>query len=82
MGRKKKRRIVRVKKTPLPSFEDLKALANAKGMTTKEYVDHLAQLNRDFTGKRNKSATYDLGPEPWKTKRGSYDRTEKGIKKR
>jgi hypothetical protein len=77
---KKKRKIVRYKKPRIPSLSELKAAANERGMTTKEYVDHLAQLNRDHTGKRNRSASLDLGPEPYINNRGSYDRVEKGIR--
>ena len=82
MGRKKKRRIVRIKKPQIPQTPaDIRLIAHDKGMTTREYVEHLAQLNRDPSLKHNRSATYNMGPEPWLTENGSYDRVEKGIRK-
>lgn len=74
----KKKRIVRRKKA-IPKIEELKAIANSHGMTVQEYVNHLAQMNRDHTGKRNKSAFLNL-PEVYKMKTGLYDRSKKKEK--
>jgi hypothetical protein len=62
---KKKRRIVKRKKT-IPKIEDLKRIANSRGMTTKELVDYYCSMNADKTNYRNKSVSYDMGPYPWR----------------
>lgn len=77
----KKRRVVKRKKT-IPKISELKAVANSHGMTVWEYVNHLAQMNRDHTGKRNRSAYLDMGPEVYNHQTGLYDRAKKGIKKK
>lgn len=72
-------RRVKIKKPKIPETpREVLERAHSLGMTAREYVDHLAQLNRDHKGKRNNRATYNMGPEPWKTKTGSYKR--KGSK--
>jgi len=57
----KVRRVVRRIKR-IPTLTELTHEAHSRGMTVKEYVDMLNQLNRNHEGKRNLSATYDKKP--------------------
>jgi hypothetical protein len=76
--KKKKVRRVVVRKSGIPTLSELKTRANDLGMTVKEYVDFIHNQNRRVkdgpNAASNRFGDRDQGPEPYKMKRGTYNR--------
>jgi hypothetical protein len=41
-------------------------MAYDRGMTIGELVEYLNSMNADKSGRRNKSTSYDMGPDPYR----------------